>query len=604
MADQNTLASNAIISKETLVGLAIQFVFTAAVAIVCIALFELIRRRNTWIYAPKYFIDRVKSVQPSPAPGESNQKLKQQEDPEQSAIGTLQNPGKATFSWVTPTLGSSDAMLMMYAGLDATMFTKFLAMSARLFGAATILVIVILLPVNISMGSIMNTGRGWSSLSIASIPSGDPMFWVPALASSLIAGAICYLTFNLWCEYIKLRVIHFKKEDNKNRIYCRTLVLTDLQPKFRDETAIRDALDKMVKTVLKQEISGKTRKLVYGTLDKQASIVEQIYIDRDARMLHDILESRDKYLQRLERLLVGFVRRFDKGCKEQKDLGLDSPRTLRAHWQAWRRERKREKKMEKIQDIVSVKNDIIGQSLSIKDLVKLHGYLDPALLPKISLSPCGTKLDGYDYFCSSIKDADTMIEKYRKQHLAYFKKQSQWVWWAKKVTFAKSALNEASVAHFEANFPPQSTAFVTFRTRNAALIFSADSALPDPKALVCSVRHAPEPRDILWDNVSASLHQRAIRLIISGFSVGFLVIFYLIPVMGIVGLTDLRNLAKFIPALEMYKDNVWMRAVTENFIPTVLITVFMFLLQNILVALSKAEQPFSNSELHHAVMDK
>jgi hypothetical protein len=139
----------------------------------------------------------------------------------------------------------------------------------------------------------------------------------------------------------------------------------------------------------------------------------------------------------------------------------------------------------------------------------------------------------------------------------------------------------------------------------AQLLLTANDSLPvDTSKFSLLVKPAPEPRDLIWENLSISLRERLTRRVIVGTLVAMLVIFYLFPVMAIISLTDLQTLSKFIPALAHVASNTWAQALNQNVIPTIILTVCMSLLYWLLQRLSMMERPVSRSQMEFWVMTK
>jgi hypothetical protein len=128
-------------ANEVFAGLIIQFVMAAVVVFASITFFETVRRHYDWIYAPKYASDSAKIVSKPQAKKRGGwfrskkEPLSKSADVESGQAAeeepSLSNPGHRIFSWVSPTLMSSDSVVTHYAGLDATMFTKFLLNSSQ-----------------------------------------------------------------------------------------------------------------------------------------------------------------------------------------------------------------------------------------------------------------------------------------------------------------------------------------------------------------------------------------------------------------------------------------------------------------------------------------
>jgi hypothetical protein len=71
--------------------------------------------------------------------------------------------------------------------------------------------------------------------------------------------------------------------------------------------------------------------------------------------------------------------------------------------------------------------------------------------------------------------------------------------------------------------------------------------LHSPNALRWRVTPAPEPEEIVWNNLYIPAWQRALRRFIVGVLTFFLVVFYMVPIAFVASVTTLENLEKLLP---------------------------------------------------------
>lgn len=89
--------------------------------------------------------------------------------------------------------------------------------------------------------------------------------------------------------------------------------------------------------------------------------------------------------------------------------------------------------------------------------------------------------------------------------------------------------------------------FVTFRSRWGAAVAAQTQQSTNPVEVV--TEWAPEPRDVLWSNLSIPYVQLRLRSIFVAAAVILLIIFYFIPATFVQGLAQLQSLEKWFPAL-------------------------------------------------------
>ncbi|XP_042501392.1 CSC1-like protein ERD4 [Macadamia integrifolia] len=133
----------------------------------------------------------------------------------------------------------------------------------------------------------------------------------------------------------------------------------------------------------------------------------------------------------------------------------------------------------------------------------------------------------------------------------------------------------------------QAAAIVFFNSRLAAA--SAAQAVHSQMPDSWTVTEAPEPRQIIWSNLTIKFYERKIRQSIVYVIVALTIFFYMIPIGFISAFTTLENLQKLLPFLKpIIKLNV-VKTVLEAYLPQIALIVFLALLPKFLMMLSKAE---------------
>ena len=117
-------------------------------------------------------------------------------------------------------------------------------------------------------------------------------------------------------------------------------------------------------------------------------------------------------------------------------------------------------------------------------------------------------------------------------------------------------------------FKATSTGFVTFETMSNAQI--AAQVVHAPHEAQATTVLAPEPRDIVWANMTTSPRARQVReTLVFGFLV-LLFFFWAVPVSGLAGFLSYKEIKKTLPWLAKLIDrNETVRAVVQNSLPSV-----------------------------------
>ena len=128
---------------------------------------------------------------------------------------------------------------------------------------------------------------------------------------------------------------------------------------------------------------------------------------------------------------------------------------------------------------------------------------------------------------------------------------------------------------------PSFTGFVTFQEKRVAHICSQLLIHPEPETLVVSL--APEPRDLMWQNLSLSSHNRNMRRLLVTVAVVALTFTWLLPMGVIVGIASLTNIHALFGGEEVFGGYTeYFRAFVQSVIPTLCVSAFMSLLPGIL----------------------
>lgn len=133
----------------------------------------------------------------------------------------------------------------------------------------------------------------------------------------------------------------------------------------------------------------------------------------------------------------------------------------------------------------------------------------------------------------------------------------------------------------------QASALVFFSKKAAAI--SASQTLHAQMVDTWTVTEAPEPRQLIWENLTKKFYGRQIMKY-AVYSIVFLtIVFYMIPIAAISALTTLENLRKYLPFLKTIVDQKAVKTILEAYLPQLALIVFLALLPAFLMFLSKTE---------------
>ncbi|KAI9027244.1 hypothetical protein CLU79DRAFT_740969 [Phycomyces nitens] len=152
-------------------------------------------------------------------------------------------------------------------------------------------------------------------------------------------------------------------------------------------------------------------------------------------------------------------------------------------------------------------------------------------------------------------------------------------------------------------FLPTSVGFVTYEDSISASIASQVLISSTPFRLRAHL--APEPRDVLWENIAMHGRERVIRKGMIWFILLFLVFFWVIPISYFSALTSENSLRNYFPWLmKLAEKNKLLRQIIQGFLPTLGVNIFMAFLPLILNGLSVVEGFATRSEAEESTFSK
>lgn len=185
------------------------------------------------------------------------------------------------------------------------------------------------------------------------------------------------------------------------------------------------------------------------------------------------------------------------------------------------------------------------------------------------LGLCGKKVDSIEYYTEKINELTQKLEAEQKVTLREKQQRSALVFFTSRVTAASAA-----------------------QSLHAQMVDR------------WTVTEAPEPRQLVWSNLSIKFFERIIRQYIIYIVVFLTIVFFMIPIGFISALTTLANLKKYLPFLKPIVKLDAIRTVLEAYLPQLALIIFLALLPKFLLFLSKTEGIPSGSHVVRAASGK
>ncbi|KAI9245779.1 hypothetical protein BY458DRAFT_528469 [Sporodiniella umbellata] len=152
-------------------------------------------------------------------------------------------------------------------------------------------------------------------------------------------------------------------------------------------------------------------------------------------------------------------------------------------------------------------------------------------------------------------------------------------------------------------FAPTSVGFITFEETVSAYV--ASQVLIDSTPFRLKAQLAPEPRDVLWENIAMHGRERWIRKAVVMFILLFLVFSWTIPCNYLSALTSTKSLKAYFPwLLKLAEKNKILNQIVAGFIPTLGVVIFFSVLPLIFNSLSVIEGFTTRSESEESCFAK
>lgn len=227
-------------------------------------IFSLLRPRHTLVYAPK-----IKHADSKHAPPPM---------------------GKGPFSWVKPVMKTKEATLVDKIGMDAVLFLRFTRMLRNIFLVLGTVGVVIMIPVNVSLGVKAISGGS----SVFAIMTPLYIFGSGLWAQVVVAWAVdIIVAFFLWWNYkkvYKLRRDYFESPEYQRSLHARSVMIRDIPAKLRSDEGILRLTDEVNPT---------------GILPKPT-------IGRNVKVLPDLIEEHEETVRQLESVLAKYLKNPDR----------------------------------------------------------------------------------------------------------------------------------------------------------------------------------------------------------------------------------------------------------------------------------------------------
>lgn len=509
-------------------------------------------------------------------------------------------PGFLPFSWIWTIMHISEDEVLRMVGLDGYMLLRYLTVCFRTACFFAFFGSVILAPVYWSGDHGL---EGWGRFTLANIPDGPTNYlWVPVIFAYVFTMFFCQLMYLEYVNFKEKRVQYIVTgdADTPGQTYY-TVMIERLPTSLRSTSALEAFFDKLFPgQIFNVEVAVDlndledlvhNRRLVRNKLEKAIAIFKatkqrpkqwvkaSMYKNEVGRPIpvedswiasvlgYEVHDAIDHFEHLLD-LFNNNVAQLQRAYYDQRQKLDDDERS---RLQILR------DKLRKNEQLAGVVNTIgtigkTGQQIIVSGSSKLRDVAATSLrvpAPTKTDSPRRVEdaKDGDDAELSMSRKRDssygssnnlnplhtgakfvgTGVEGIAREGIETAKVATKGAW--KGVRAATRALELLTVGAY---YTISSTGFVTFTNRVAKC--SAEQMLLSHEFFNLDVRPAPNPRDLLWDNVSIPSQQIEMRKTIAGVMFGVGAIFWSLVVAFISAISNLESIAQVIPSLQKYSD--------------------------------------------------
>ncbi|CAG8516878.1 8128_t:CDS:2 [Ambispora gerdemannii] len=562
--------------SPTWLGLATQLGISASISLYCVLQFEWNRHRDSmqYLYTPR---TRLSENASPPIP-------------------------RGLFTWIKATVSLPEKFYLQNVGLDAVMYLRFLTMALKFLVFNVVVVCSILMPINY-FGK--GEEKGVQVFSVNNLTQNNYKYlWAHMICTYFVSISWMYFLYISYWDYMMMRKEYLMNKAKRGSVSARTVMVSRIPEDLRSEERLKlhfEALGigQVESARLVRHIGKLNRKITRR--EKALLALEKAHIQLAKNVVYAIKKRKWYHFG------VGFKPKHISSPKENNTANSNNDNDPSLELEAGNAkerqilqpfvdllDRRKKKQSNTLEDQST--NKPSATSANTSTFSSSEDFLDQE--------------DGYGrqflIWEALAQLPKATLDKYQPTHrIGYFGTGTRVLsidHFLKKFNFLDRRIAEIRAISVNERPPkPTSTGFVTFVNHTSANM--AAQCIMSTKPHTLTTKMAPEPRDILWENISMRFREKMIRTWIVNASVWALTIFWLFPIFAFLTLTSIDSLSQRIHFLGPFLEaRPIVRTLLQNVLPTVLVSFFMAMLPWILMEISKQESFPSYSELEEAVL--
>ncbi|XP_008775844.2 CSC1-like protein At3g54510 [Phoenix dactylifera] len=139
-----------------------------------------------------------------------------------------------------------------------------------------------------------------------------------------------------------------------------------------------------------------------------------------------------------------------------------------------------------------------------------------------------------------------------------------------------------------------SVAFVSFKSRLGAALAAQTQQHVHP--LLWITEFAPEPRDVLWNNLAIPYRHLALYKIVVFFAAFLLTVFFIFPVTAVQGIVQFEKIKKWFPPARAVQLIPGMSSILTGYLPSVILNGFIYIIPYAMLSMASLEGCVSKSK--------
>ncbi|KAG9304947.1 hypothetical protein G9A89_003116 [Geosiphon pyriformis] len=560
--------------SPTWLGLASQLGISSSISLYCLLQFEWNRRKKSmeYLYTPRTRLS--KNASPPIPPG--------------------------LFSWINATLFLPEKFYLQNVGLDAVMYIRFLGMALKFLLFNVVVVCSILMPINY-FGK--GEEKGVQVFSVNNLSSDNyEHLWAHMICTYIVSLSWMYLLYINYWDYMMMRRDHFMNKARSGSVSARTIMVSRIPEELRSE----------------EQLKAHFEALGVGSIESARLVREMGKLNRKiARRENALLALEKAHIQLARNVCKAIKKRhwynFGPGlCGYLSPTNKDVPSTTVEDGSF--------NEYQNLQSLAILMGQPKKKEPQTGGSQEQHANVDGAVTGQSAITATASTFSSNEDFLEQEdgygrqfliwealrKISKSTLDKYQPFSTTGYCGTGNRVrsidHFLKKFNYLDRRIAELRAIYINERPPkPTSTAFITFHSHANAQM--AAQSIMESKPHTCTTKMAPEPRDILWENLSMRFREKMARFLFVNASVWALTIFWLFPIFAFLTLTSIDSLSQRIHFLGPFLDaRPIVRTLLQNVLPTVLVSFFMAMLPWILMEISKQESFPCYSELEEAVL--